>query len=102
MVLEARGITATRYSVDLNNSKVSRLPIGSGNWDPLACDESRTSEDLRVSFLSVSESKKPTAVVTLQFTAPLFLGPKPANNVAMPVSPARAIIETLIDSEGQL
>ena len=99
VVLDAPWITATRHSADLNNAKVSGLPIGSGNRNPLARDEASPSEDLCV---SVSESKEPAAVVTLQFTAPLFLRPKPANNVAMPVSPARAIIETLIDGEGQL
>jgi hypothetical protein len=91
-----------RNSFDFKNSKVSRLPIGSGDRNPLACDESSTSEDRCVGCLSVSEGKKPAAVVTLQFAAPLFLRPKPANNVAMPVSPARTIIETLIDGEGQL
>jgi hypothetical protein len=92
----------TRNSVDLDDPKVSRLPIGFGDWNPLTNDELSTPEDRRISCVSVTERKKPTPMIALQFAAPLFLGPKAANNVAIPVSPARVIIEPVIRSERQV
>jgi len=92
----------TPNSVDLNDPKVSGLAIGFGDWNPLTNDELSTPEDRRIGCVSVRERKKPTPMIALQFAAPLFLGPKAANNVAVPVSPARVIIKPVIRSKRQL
>ena len=57
-------VGAARNPGDLGNAKVSRLPVGFGDWNPLAGDEPRASEDCRIGRLPASEGKKPAAVIS--------------------------------------
>ncbi len=92
---------AGRNFDNLDNPKISRVPIGFGNRKPFAGDELSASKDGCIGCFSSSEDEGPAAVIELQFTMPLFRGPKAVENVAMPTSLARVKIEPVIARERQ-
>ena len=96
-------VAATWLWVDFDNPKNPGLPVEFGYWNTLASDEPMvvTPQDCFVACLSMSEGKKPAVAIVLQFATPLFLGPKAANTVAVPVLLPRSVIQPMIRRERQ-
>jgi hypothetical protein len=91
--LRLRRIGGTRDFDDLNDSKMSGLPVEFSNGHPIAHVEAGSLENCGIGCVAVPEVKKPTAMIALQFAAPLLLGPEAANKFTVSVSQTRTKIK---------